>query len=383
MKKISRSLLFCGLLLSGCSGYFLGDENLAAPTDLPTAVGGVSFSSQWHKSIGDGTDEKSLHLTPLATRKAVYAVSADGELSAFERESGKRLWKTRIGHPIAAGVSGNDNLVVVGSDNGLLMAFDATNGNVGWRYQLSTEILATPTVVSDLVIARAIDGQVVALDARSGQVVWKQDIGVADLSIRGNSKAIFVDGMLLFTNAKGRLTVLSIADGKPVFTAPIVLGKGKTEIDRIADLMATPVVRDGVLFLSAYRHETLAIDLKDGGVLWKSPLSSALDLFADKRYAYIVDKNSIIHALDLRSGKTVWTNDGLKGRRLSPLSGNGHWVVAVDYDGVLSVIDASSGQLLGSRSVGRGRTYVSPLFLPNGWLTYTGDGDLTMTEIRP
>lgn len=382
MKNNLLSLLCGAWLLTGCSGYFLGTENLAEPSNLPDSSGEVRFAPQWKKTVGSGTDEKALHLMPLATRKAVYAVSADGVLAAFERESGKSLWKTKTGHNIAAGVGGNDNVVTVGTDNGLLLAYDATNGELGWQYQLSTEILAPPVVARNLVVARAIDGQVVALDARSGQVVWKQDIGVANLSIRGNSRTLFVDGMLLFTNGKGSISVLSAADGKTVFSAPMVLGKGKTDVDRIADLMATPAVRDGILFISAYRHQTMAINLQDGGVLWKSPLSTALDIFADKRYVYLVDKNSVIHALDIRSGRGVWTSDSLKGRRLSPLSGNGYWVAAVDYDGVLSVLDAADGKVLGSRSVGSGRTYVSPLYLPNGWLTYTSEGDLMMTEIE-
>lgn len=383
MKKVTLSLLFSGLLLSGCSGFFLGTENLAEPSDLPATTGGVAFNRQWKHSVGDGTEEKSLDLVPLATRQAVYAVSADGELASFERTSGKKRWEIQTGQPIAAGVSGNDNLVVVASKDGLLMAFDSNNGQAGWTYQLSTEVLAAPTVISDLVVARAIDGQVVALDARSGQVIWKQDIGVADLSIRGNSRAVFVDGMLLFTNGKGRLTLLSAVDGQPVFTAPIVLGKGKTEVDRIADLMATPVVHNGILLLSAYRHQTMAINLKDGGLLWKSPLSTALDLFADNRYVYVADKNSIIYALDITTGNRVWQSDALKGRRISPLSGNGDWITTVDFDGVLNVLSTDDGRVLGSYSIGDERTYVAPRYLPNGWLTYTGDGTLSMTEINP
>lgn len=382
MRVVKWLFLFFSLSLWGCSGYFLGTENLAEPVDLPKITAEVDFIRQWKKTVGKGTDQKALSLTPLATRSTVYAASADGELVAYARESGERLWKVHTGQAIAAGVSGNDQVIVVVSRNGLLMAFDTRQGTMGWRYQLSTEVLAAPLVISDLIVVRAIDGQVVALDARSGQPVWKQDIGVADLSIRGNSKAVFVDGMLLFTNGKGHLTVLSIADGKTVFTAPLVLGKGKTAVDRIADLMATPAVRKGVLFLSAYRHQTLAIDLKDGGVLWQNDLSTALDIFADNRYVYLVDKNSTVYALSQQDGKVVWRNDQLKGRRLSPLSGDGYWLTSTDYDGNLIVMDAGTGAILGITSVGSQRAYVAPRYLPNGWLTYTRDGSLTMTEIN-
>ncbi|PIE46369.1 MAG: hypothetical protein CSA44_00195 [Gammaproteobacteria bacterium] len=283
--------LFSILFLSACSNFFIGKENLAEAVDLPDNPARVSFSLNWQRQVGDGSDEKALHLTPLVTKTRVIAVSADGYLQAFDSISGKRLWSQTIGHRIAAGVGGNNQFVVVGSENGLLMAFDAQTGQPGWHYQLSTEIMAVPTVVGDLVIARAIDGQVTALDARSGQVVWKQYIGVADLSIRGNAKGIILNKDILFTNGTGRITLLSLATGEPVFSAPVVRGRGITAVARLADLLATPVVRNNLLFVSAYRHKTVAINLKDGSLLWESPYASSKDLFADNRYLYLIDKN--------------------------------------------------------------------------------------------
>lgn len=380
LRRLTLPLMLSGALLSGCSGFFVGDENLAEAVDLPSNPKAVMLKRQWQRSIGDGTDEKNLRLQPWVTPQNIYAVSTDGVLSAVSRQDGSRLWRKKAGHPIAAGVSGSADSVVIGSENGLLMAFAATDGSRKWIYQLSSEIMAPPTVVGGLVVARTIDGQVTAVAERNGQVVWKQHIGVADLSIRGNARALFLDGVLLFTNAAGRLTLLSAKDGKPVLDMAVTRGRGITAVERVADLLATPVVRNGVLFLSAYRHETLAINLKDGNLLWRSDKATALDLFADNRYVYIVDKNSDIHALDMRNGKTAWSSKVAEGRRISPLSGNGRQVAAVDNEGQLIVLDSNDGKLLNYTSVGDDRTYVAPQWVDGKWLTYTGNGKLTLTE---
>lgn len=380
MKHTSQLLLLLGgLLLTGCTKFFLGEENLSEPQELPSNPGLVGFAKQWTRNIGDGTDGKALYLRPLAVGNHVYAVSADGELSAVSLNNGSRLWEVKVGHPVAAGVGGDQNVLVVGSENGLLLAFDANTGQRGWIYQLSSEILAAPTVVAGLVVARSTDGQVTAIDARSGEVIWKQYIGVADLSIRGNSRALFLDGVLLYTNGKGRITLLSIADGTPIFSAPVVQGRGMTEVARIADLLATPAVRDGVLFVSAYRYKTLAINLKTGALVWQSDYGTALDLFADNRYVYVVDKNSIIHALDKNSGELVWTSTALKGRKISPLSGNGRVIVGIDFDGVMTAIDTNNGKVVGYNTVGGSRSYVAPQWVKGQWLTYTSDGDLSLS----
>ncbi len=380
LRQKSLALTLSTLLLSGCSSFFLGDENLSEPVDLPSSPALVGLQQQWQRSIGDGTDEKALKLQPLILPKQIVAVSADGELTALSHD-GSRLWETDTGHSIAAGVSGSESTLVVGSENGLLMAFATANGSRRWTYQLSTEMVSPATVIGGLVVARTIDGQVVALSEKTGRPVWKQHLGVAELSIRGNASALFFDGAFLFTNAKGRVTILSATDGKRLLDTPVSRGRGVTAVERVADLLATPTIRGGVLFVSAYRHETLAVGLKDGKLLWRSPIATALDLFADNRYLYVVDKNSLIHALDLRSGKPAWVSRIAEGRRISPIAGNGRYIVTVDNEGKLLVLNSNDGSLLGYRDVGNERTYVAPQWLNGQWLTYSSDGTLSLTSL--
>ncbi len=384
---VGLSVLSLTALLGGCTGFFVGDENLSEPVDLPDVAQSVSFSHQWKASIGDGTDKKNLHLRPAIVGDRIFVVSADGTLEARELTTGNRIWQQDIGQNIAAGVGADNNLVVVSSEDGLLMAFSAVDGSAGWTYQASTEILTPPTIVNDLVIARAIDGQITALNARSGQPVWKQYIGVADLSIRGNARGVYLDGAILYTNDKGRMTILSVADGKPVASMPLVMGKGMTAVEQIADLLATPVVRNGILFVSAYRQKTLALNLRDGSLLWQSPYSTDKDLFADDKFVYLIDKNSLISALDMRTGKLVWTKNTLEGRRISPITGNGAWIATIDQEiatidqqGIMSFLDSNNGNYLGRTDVGGERSYIAPILTREGILTYTADGDLTLTR---
>lgn len=384
MKKRTLTYLLClslSMMSVGCSGFFVGQENLSEPVDLPDNTHQIRLNNVWKKQIGDGTDGKTIQLEPAVVGNRVFAVSADGELVALDLSTGKTQWEQSIGHRIAAGVAADANLAVVGNDNGLLLAFDANTGARGWTYQMNSEVISTPSIINGLVIARSIDGQVVALDARRGEVIWKQYIGVADLSIRGNAKGVYIDGMMLFTNGRGRLTILSIKDGSQIFSVPVVLGKGLTNVDRIADLLATPVIRNGVLYLSAYRHKTLALNMKDGSPLWESPYATADDLFADGKYVYVIDKNSFIRALDLQTGQLVWTSKALEGRRISPLIGNGQWVATVDLEGELIFLDAQRGQIMGYQSVGSERAYVAPKGSSQGLVTYTADGDLTLINI--
>lgn len=381
MKKQLLILGLCSALLTGCTGFFLGKENTVEPVDLPQTTQIIAFERQWQTGIGDGVEDKSLQLRPTVVDKAVYSVSADGVLTALTLDSGERIWRQKVGHRIAAGVSANQQIVVVGTENGLLMAFSAVDGEPQWTYQLSTEILVSPNVAAGVVVARAIDGQVTAIDAATGKMRWKQYIGVSDLSIRGNATGLYLDGAMLFTTDKGRMVVLSLADGRPIFDTPVVVGRGMTAVERIADLLATPTIYNGVLYVSAYRHKTLAINLKDGKLLWESPHATALDLFVDQNFLYVVDKDSVIRALDSRNGQVVWRSEAFSGRKLSPIAGNGRVISVVDFEGMMSVLDSRNGDVLGYQSVGSERSYVAPLLTREGWVTYTSDGELTLTRM--
>ena len=379
---VNSFLVISFLLLAGCSSFFLGDENLSSAVDLPDNSKVITFNKVWQKKIGNGTNKKSLSLRSVVVSDRVFVVSSGGKLKSFNLDDGKLIWEKNIGHNIVSGVSADEKLVVVGDNNGLLMAFSAVDGSEGWVYQMSTEALSPVNIIEGLVIARAINGQVIALDARTGILVWKQYIGVADLSVRGNARGILLDRVVLFVNSQGQLTLLSIADGSFVFSLSLIMGKGLTAVSQIVDLIATPVVRDDVLFVSAYRQKTLAIDLLDGNLLWESPYATTKDLFVDDNHLYLIDKNSLVHAVGVKDGLLKWAKKTLEGRNISPIYGNNLWLSTIDQEGFLSLLDSQNGNYLGRTKVGGGRSFVAPIMTTRGLLTYTTDGVLTLIDVK-
>ncbi len=379
--KSTSILLATTLLISGCSNFFLGKENLLKEVKLPKQTQKINFKKSWRNSVGNGTGKQEIKLTPATDGKNIYAVSENGVLISYSA-TGKKNWKVKIGHDISSGVASAGGILIVGTKNGILFAYRADNGKALWRYQLSSEILAKPLITKNAVIASTIDGQVVAINPNTGNTAWKYYIGVASLSIRGNATPMALPGAILFTNAKGRITMLDEAQGREIFSAAVVVGKGKTIVDRIVDLVATPTISQGILYVSSYRYKTLAIDLKSGSLVWKSPNYSSKDLFVDGRYLYVIDKNSIITALNKKDGSVAWTSKDLVGRKISPVSGDNKNIFVIDRKGILSVIDASTGTYLSSKSIGSKQSYVAPLYLGGtSWATFTRDGKLTVLSI--
>ena len=76
----------------------------------------------------------------------------------------------------------------------------------------------------------------------------------------------------------------------------------------------TPIVHDGVIFLSNTSNTVQALDARTGELIWENRLGPAstvayggtrsLGLYQDK--VFVATTDAKLHALDARTGKVVW-----------------------------------------------------------------------------
>jgi outer membrane protein assembly factor BamB len=82
-------------------------------------------------------------------------------------------------------------------------------------------------------------------------------------------------------------------------------------------------------------------------MLWAKDLSSARALVADAKNIYVVDDVGAVHALDKKTGASVWTQDKLKYRKLSSPAMLDGKVVVGDGFGFVHVLSPENGALIG------------------------------------
>src|SRR5260221_13913113 len=115
---------------------------------------------------------------------------------------------------------------------------------------------------------------------------------------------------------------------------------------------APPMVNSGVMFVATPGNQVLAIDGKSGNLLWRykrpipedilllHPTSRGVGLYGDK--AYFAAADAVLVALDVKTGKELWTTpveDYTKGYYMS--------LAPLVVDGVVMV--GTSGGELGVR----------------------------------
>lgn len=351
MKRIIYQLVLIVMLAvlgSGCSWLGIGGiDDERAPAALVAIEQPIAIKTLWEVQVGSGAGGAFIKLRPAVAEKKVYATSHDGVIMAIDAVSGKIEWESKTKLPISAGVGVGDGLVLVGTSQGEVLALNMETGEESWRIQVSSEILASPRVAEGVVVIRTVDGKFIGLDAFSGARLWVYEYTVPVLTLRGSSPPLLAQGAVIAGLDTGRLLVLSLRNGVPVWEKTITPPRGRTELDRMVDIDTELKVIGGILYVAAYQGSITAIDLRDGSILWNQALSSHAGLDADRRQVYVVDDQDVVWALDRRNGSTLWKQEALTRRGLSAPAVSDDYVVMGDFEGYLHWLAKDDGSLVG------------------------------------
>jgi outer membrane protein assembly factor BamB len=183
------------------------------------------------------------YTAPFVAGGRVFLLSADRAVSAFDGQTGRRLWtQQRPGEPLVLRQSGvmlavGDTLVV--GLSGRMVGLNPANGSIRWEAPVATprgindverlvDLVGSVSRVGDVVCARAFQAAVGCVDAGRGSVVWTKPANGAE-GITGDER------MLFGTEADGRVVAWRRENGERAWvneqlryrglTAPLLLGR--------------------------------------------------------------------------------------------------------------------------------------------------------------
>jgi outer membrane protein assembly factor BamB len=153
---------------------------------------------------------------------------------------------------------------------------------------------------------------------------------------------------------------------------------GRSELSRIADIDADPVVIGTVAFVGSYNGDLAAIDIHSGTVLWRRELSAHAGLAADESNLFITDSIDQIWGADPGDGAGRWRQEGLRYRQLTAPALLGDLIAVGDLEGYVHLLARSDGRLVGrTRVTKKGRITARPLVVGGRLYVYADDGTLT------
>ncbi|NOH79041.1 outer membrane protein assembly factor BamB [Vibrio sp. RE86] len=375
LKKALTTAMFVGVL-AGCAS----EEDTIIMAPLPIVDSEFTPKSEWSASVGKGVGQYYSKLTPEYAYDKVFVASRDGIVKALDQETGKTLWESEVESDVSARLSGGITAaygqIFIGSENGRVLAFDEETGEQKWMSEVDGEVLTAPAVDSNLVIVHTNSGMLIALDQVTGESKWTISTEVPNLTLRGSSTPVAASGGVFWGTANGRLAAAIVERGQLIWQQPIGMPQGATEIDRLVDVDASPLILGGTLYIIGYNGQLTAIDLRSGKPMWKRAFSSATDMASDGSRIFIVTERDHLVAFDARSGTELWSNDQLEYRLLTAPAIIENRLVVGDSEGYLHWIDRSSGEFVSQQEVDSSGFAVGPIAVPGGYVVTTRDGDV-------
>ena len=379
MKRIAI-VLSLAVAMGGCAtikGWFNNakKENIQPPTPLTAFTPTLNVQKLWDAHPTSGADESGARMAPAYADGKLFVAGVNGDVAALDAGSGRTLWSKRFGQRRgfilhhgqnsmrwAGGPAVDGNLLVVGGLEGEVHALDAGTGAERWQAQVSSEVIAAPAIADGIVVVRTDDGRLFGLNASDGSRRWVYDrSSVPALTLRGNATPRIVDGVVYAGEDNGKLVALRLTDGNVMWEQMLAPGEGRTELARLQDLDGGIAAADGVVYAAGYQGMTAALIADSGRPLWTHPLSSYTGVALASTQIFVVDADSEVWALDLRTGASNWKQDGLKYRWLGEAGTIADAVVIGDMDGWVHWLAASDGKFVARVRLSKHPIQAAPL----------------------
>jgi outer membrane protein assembly factor BamB len=333
-------------LMGGCSLFGTPKK---PPEPLPAPVGTTRIEQAWSVSIGKVS---GVGFAPAVVGTSVWAASREGSVVRLDLATGQSVWRVNTSTPLSAGVGTDGSTAVVVTRDGELIAFDEA-GKQRWSAKVGGEVTNPPAVADGTVLLRTSDNRVIAWDAQSGQRRWVFSRQNPPLVLRNSGGFAMLPGIGFVGMPGGRLVALSLANGAPRWDTPLATPKGANELERIADVVGSPLVIGREVCAVTYQGRIGCLDVVSGSPIWVKDFSSAAGFDVDNRGLVAPDAEDVVHAFD-RRGSPAWQQKGFARRQLSAplifgslvavgdLQGNVLWLSR--DDGSLRAINATDGK---------------------------------------
>jgi outer membrane protein assembly factor BamB len=255
------------------------------------------------------------------------------ELNALDEEDGHVLWgpKPLSGTFWWSGIAYDEGRVYAVNTDGILSAFDAESGERIWTQQLEGQYAfsSPPTAADGLVFlgGAGSGGTLYAVDGASGETLWTQRVENGDNS----SPAVSSDGVFV-SYACVQAYAFAPLDGEPLWhhMGPCEGGGG-----------ATPVLANGRLYARDWASSNLVLDARDGSLVSEFNASQPPAFDSAGRGFFVSGMQ--LQANEVENETALWTAaaDGT----LSPPIAANDMVYVASNAGTLYAFDAETGEV--------------------------------------
>jgi outer membrane protein assembly factor BamB len=275
------------------------------------------------------TDRPLLEFPPIYVAGKLYFVNNSGFAYSLDADTGKELWKRRIGRLNASSPAFHRNrLYIVNLVPGHVLKLDAKTGKTIWKKSLPSRAESSPIAVGRTVYFGCEDGNLYALSTVNGNVRWATGLGGAV-----KSAPAYYGGKLFVGDYGGYMNAVDAESGALVWQSGS-LGPG---FGASGAFYSTPAVAFGRVYAGnndgrVYSFETgsgeLAWSYSTGGYVYSGPTVANTRHSPPTVFVGSFDGN--VYALGAKNGNLRWSRSA-GGQVIGSLSAVGDIVYVAEF----------------------------------------------------
>lgn len=377
--RIGRKL-FIGILCSTLFGCSLFAHKSKYPPLEPASVQ-LHVGRVWMGQTGHGVGETALKLIPAVSGQTIVFANADGTVSARDRITGVGHWHVDVDRPITSSPGVGDNRVYVGTQDGKIVALDLESGKRLWKVKVSNQVLAAPQYSQGLVIVKTINGELIALDAETGEIRWSYVESLPRLLLRGDSAPVIASSIVVSGFADGNLVALTLDHGKLAWEKKVVQPSGFSDLARMIDIDADPIIVDDVVYVVSYQGNISAINLRSSEILWQRSLSSHTGIAVSGSDVFVTDTHGRLWSFNRSTGAVNWRQTQFETRQLTAPAVIGDYVVVADDEGFIHWMAQQDGHSVARQFFSESGVIAPPVV--EGDLLYVVSRDGNAVALNP
>lgn len=334
-----------------------------------------------NKVVWEYEDSADLGAGFARYKKSVITANTQGKLYALDYRTGKKIWESTTGGKIYSTPALWKNTVVVGSSDHYIYGFSAKDGSLKWKTETGKAVLGSPAMADGVAFIGGSDGTFRAIDAETGRVKWTFD------GVKGyvSSRPLLYNKMVVFGSWNNGFYALDQATGR------LIWEWNNGHANRMFSAGACyPVAVNNRIFVVAPDRFMTALDARDGRVIWREKRDSvrvreSMGLSADGRYVYVKTMDGNLYGVSTSAPamELAWKSALQLPYELTPsaIESYGKLVFVPSHSGLISAVDAGSGQVVWQYKLSNGM--VNPMLaVKKGLIASAMDGKIVRLKYK-
>jgi outer membrane protein assembly factor BamB len=275
------------------------------------------------------TGKPLLEFPPIYVGGRLYFVNNSGYAHALDADTGKELWKRRVGRLNASSPAYyRHRLYIVNLVPGHIVKLDARTGKTIWKRSLPSRAESSPIAIGRTVYFGCEDGNLYALSTVNGNVRWATGLGGPV-----KSAPAYYGGKLFVGDYGGYMNAVDAGSGKLIWQSGS-LGPG---FGASGAFYSTPAVAYGRVYAGNNDGRVYSFETGDGELAWSYSTGGYAysgPTVANTRHSpptvFIGSFDGNVYALDAKDGDLRWSRDA-GGQVVGSLSAVGDIVYVAEF----------------------------------------------------